>query len=145
MGIPVRPVAGWIANNVAGPINTYVVSMFILGAMQFAWIGVTDRVGMYLFSVFFGVAAAASQCVFIGALASLTDDPTKMGARSGIVYLLSAFATLAGPPTAGAIIDRSGGDYFWAQVWGGMGIAVSACTVAGARYCKTGMVWKVKV
>ncbi|KAH6666551.1 major facilitator superfamily domain-containing protein [Plectosphaerella plurivora] len=145
MGIPVRPVAGWISNNVAGPINTYVVSMFILGAMQFAWIGVHDRVGMYLFSVFFGVAAAASQCVFIGALASLTDDPTKMGARSGIVYLLSAFATLAGPPTAGAIIDRSGGDYFWAQVWGGMGIAVSAFTVAGARYCKTGMVWGVKV
>lgn len=145
VGIPVRPIAGWLANNVVGPINTYVVSMFVLCSMQFAWMGVQDRAGMYAFAVFYGIAGAVTQGIFIGALASLTKDPTKMGARSGIVYLVSAFATMAGPPTAGAIIDRSGGDYFWAQVWAGIVVALAAGCLAASRYWTTGLVWRVKV
>ncbi|CAI6092602.1 unnamed protein product [Clonostachys chloroleuca] len=145
VGIPARPIAGLISNKFVGPINTYIVSMLVLSGMIFAWIGVHDRLGMYVFSVFFGIAAAAAQCVFIGALASLTDDPTKMGARSGIVYLLSAFAVMAGPPTAGAIVDQTGGSHLWAQVWGGLVTLLGAVAVAGARLCKTGLVLKSRI
>ncbi len=117
----------------------------LLGIVSFAWIGVKSRVGMYVFSVFFGLANGAAQGVFVGSLASLTKDPRKMGTRFGMVCTIVAFATLAGPPTAGAIIDRSGGEYLWAQVWAALVIVLGAVTLAAARCSATGLKWKVKI
>ena len=85
------------------------------------------------------------QGVFVGALASLTEDPQKMGTRFGMVATVVGFATLAGPPTAGAIIDQSDGSFLWAQIWGGTVTAVGFGTLMGARFMATGMVWRVKL
>jgi MFS transporter, MCT family, solute carrier family 16 (monocarboxylic acid transporters), member 3 len=123
----------------------FTINTFVLGIMIFGWIGVTTRTGMYVFSVFFGLANGACQGVFVGALASLTSDPQKMGTRFGMVATLAGFATLAGPPTAGAIIDRCGGNYLWAQIWGGTVMILAALTVAAARWWETGTRLKVKL
>lgn len=117
MSVPIRPVMGYLADRHIGPINLYAFQTLVLGCMIFAWTGVTTRTGMYVFSAFFGLANGAAQGVFGGSLASLTEDPRKMGTRYGMVCTLSGFAALAGPPTAGAIIDKSGGNYLWAQIW----------------------------
>ncbi|KAF4541595.1 MFS monocarboxylate transporter [Lasiodiplodia theobromae] len=118
-GIPLRPIVGYIADRFLGPINTFIIAMSFLGCMEFVWISVRTRLGMYIFSAFFGMANGAAQGMFVGALASLTTDPREMGARFGMIATLSGFATLAGPPIAGAIIDATGGRYIWAQVWAG--------------------------
>ena len=66
--------------------------------------------------------------VFVGGLASLTVDPSKIGTRFGMVFSMIAFATLAGPPTAGALIQSDGGSFLKAQLWAG------SVTVAGALF-----------
>lgn len=145
LGIPTRPVVGYLANNYFGPINVFVCSTVFLSTMFYSWIGVTTRTGMYIFCAFFGVAVSANQGTFVASLASLTRDPRKMGIRFGMVETLCSFATLAGPPTAGAIIDRSGGEYQWAQVWAGTVVAAAALTFAASRIAATGWKWTAKI
>lgn len=143
MGIPARPVVGYLADNVLGPINTMLCAMALLSCMFLAWIGVTTKTGIYVFCVFFGLTNGAAQGVFGAALTSLTADPRKMGTRFGMVATLLGVAALAGPPTAGAIIDRSNGNYLGAQLWGAIVIIAGAATVAASRVSITG--WKLKV
>lgn len=137
-GIPLRPIVGHIADRYLGPINTFVVAILILACMDFAWVGVSTRAGMYVFSVFLGMANGAAQGIVLGALASLTADPRKMGVRFGMVATLSGVATLAGPPMAGAIIDSMGGRYLWAQIWAGAVLLASSLIIAAARVSKSG-------
>ncbi|KKY34690.1 putative mfs monocarboxylate transporter [Diaporthe ampelina] len=137
-GIPLRPIVGHIADRHFGPINTFIVATFVLACMEFAWVGVSTRAGMYVFSVFLGMANGAAQGIVVGALASLTADPRKMGVRFGMVATLSGLATLAGPPMAGAIIDSTGERYVWAQVWAGAVLLASSFIIAVARVLKSG-------
>ncbi|KAK0635385.1 major facilitator superfamily domain-containing protein [Bombardia bombarda] len=143
MSVPSRPLVGFLADRYMGPINMFCLTTPLLAGMIFAWTGVASRAGMYAFAVFFGLSNGAAQGVMVGSLASLTADPRKMGTRFGMVCTVSAFATLAGPPTAGAIIDRDGGRYLWAQVWAGAVVVLAAVTLAGARCAVTG--WRVWV
>ncbi|KAH8908921.1 MFS general substrate transporter [Coniochaeta sp. PMI_546] len=143
MSVPSRPITGFLADYVLGPVNTFTIMTMILAGMVFAWIGIHTRTDMYVFAVFFGLANGAAQGVYVGALASLTKDPRKMGTRFGMVCTIVAFATLAGPPTAGAIIDKDNGRYIWAQVWAGIVIALGSCTIGMARVKSTG--WRLKV
>src|SRR6185312_12765747 len=102
-------------DRVLGPINTFTIACTILSFTLFVWISITTIPAMYAFCALFGFCNGAAQGVFVGSLASLTKDPTKMGVRFGMVGTLVAFATLAGPPTAGAIIDAQGGKYIGVQ------------------------------
>ncbi|KAK4150257.1 major facilitator superfamily domain-containing protein [Chaetomidium leptoderma] len=145
MSVPSRPVAGYLADRHFGPINLFAFHTLVLGCLIFAWTGVTTRTGMYVFSVFFGLANGAAQGLFAGSLASLTKDPRKMGTRFGMVCTIVAFASLAGPPTAGAIIDKSGGRYLWAQVWAGLVIVLASMTIVVARCAVTGFKLWVKI
>ncbi|KAL2260634.1 hypothetical protein VTK26DRAFT_5311 [Humicola hyalothermophila] len=143
LSVPARPVVGFLADRYAGPINLYALHTLLLGCLVFAWTAVDSRGGMYVFSAFFGLANGAAQGLFAGALASLTRDPRKMGTRFGMVCTIAAFASLAGPPTAGAIIDKSGGKYLWAQVWAGLVIVLAAFVLASSRVAVTG--WRLWV
>ncbi|KAK7427931.1 hypothetical protein QQZ08_005544 [Neonectria magnoliae] len=145
MSIPARPVVGYLADYHFGPINTFLMGMTLLSMMVYAWIGVHGRTGMYVFSVFFGLANGACQGTFVGANASLTKDPKKMGTRFGMIQTMSAFASLAGAPTAGAIIDRSNGRFLWAQVWGGTVMITAASFIAASRIAATGWELKAKI
>ncbi|KAK4122431.1 MFS general substrate transporter [Parathielavia appendiculata] len=145
MSIPSRPLVGFLADRYLGPINMYAFHVLVLGCMLFAWTGVTTRAGMYVFSVFFGLANGAAQGLFTCSLASLTKDPRKMGTRYGMVCTIIAFASLAGPPTAGAIIDKSAGQYLWAQVWAGLVIVLGSVALAGCRCAVSGFKLWVKV
>ncbi|RSM06449.1 hypothetical protein CDV31_009129 [Fusarium ambrosium] len=75
----------------------------------------------------------------------LTKDPRKMGTRFGMVQTICAFASLAGAPTAGAIIDKSGGDFVWAQVWGGTVLLMGASMVMASRIASSGWVLFAKI
>lgn len=145
LSIPSRPLAGHLADRHLGPINTFTIATFLLSVMVFIWTGIKTRTAMYIFSAFFGFANGAAQGVFVGSLASLTEDPRKMGTRFGMVCTICAFAVLAGPPTAGAIIDENGGSYLGAQIWAGVVIALGSCMLSVARWKKTGLKLWVKI
>ncbi|KAL0938176.1 MFS monocarboxylate transporter [Colletotrichum truncatum] len=139
VGIPARPIFGWLADTFIGPVNMFFLLVSSVGCLLYGWIGVRDRAAMYAFSAVYGVAVSSSQGMFVSALASLTKDPSKMGTRFGMVCTILAFATMAGPPTAGAIIDRSGGRYVFAQIWGGTVMVLCALMIAAARVWGTGL------
>ena len=143
LGGPARPVVGHIADKYLGPINTFILSMSTLSIIVFGWIGVHSRTGMYIFCVFFGMANGATQGMFVGALASLTKDPQKMGVRFGMVATICAFAALAGPPTGGAIIDRSEGKFVWGQVWEGTVLIAGVLMLIASRTAAVG--WRLWV
>lgn len=145
LGIPSRALVGLLADRHLGPINVYAIFLTIFAATLYGWTAVSSRTGMYVFAVFYGIASGAAQGVFVGALASLTTDPTKMGTRFGMVSTLLGFATLAGPPTAGALIGQSGGSYTSAQVWGGSVLLLAVIAISSARVALTGWKFAVKI
>ncbi|OTA06442.1 monocarboxylate transporter [Trichoderma parareesei] len=141
MGIPARPIAGYIADRHTGPINLFSAATVAVSVMIYAWIGVTTRTGMYVFSAVYGFAVGTNQGTFVASLTSLTKDPQKMGIRFGMVETLCSLATVAGAPTAGAIIDHNNGDFFWAQIWGGTVMAAAAVIFVACRISVTG--WRL--
>jgi hypothetical protein len=77
------------------------------------------------------------QTVFVGGLASLTTDPSKLGVRFGMVCSMMAFASLAGPPTAGALIEADHGGFLKAQIWAGSVTICAALFVSAALWMQT--------
>lgn len=74
--------------------------------------------------------------MFVGGLASLTTDPSKLGVRFGMVCSTLAFASLAGPPTAGALIQSDNGGFLKAQIWGGTVTIAAALFVFAAKWAQ---------
>ena len=128
-GLPARPLLGWLASHHTGPINAFLVSLASLGLLLFCWIPIKPVPGLYAWSVIYGISTGCAQGIFVGALASLSRDPSKLGTRFGMVCTLLAFASLAGPPTAGGLIEVDGGRWAGAQVWAG------AVTMLGVLCC----------
>ena len=128
VGIPVRPVLGLAADKYFGVLNTLIFCSTVLGAMLYAWMAVRTVQGMYGWAVVYSIATGATQGIFVGALASLTEEPSKLGTRFGMVCSILAFATLSGPPIAGVFVQATGGGYVAADVWAG------TATVAGALF-----------
>ncbi|ORY71806.1 major facilitator superfamily transporter [Pseudomassariella vexata] len=141
LSTPARVFVGYVADFLIGPLNAYILAVASFALTLYSWTFVGTKLDMYIWAAAFGLTNGAAQGAFVGALASLTKDPRKMGSRFGMVCTVMAFATLAGPPTAGAIIDGSGGRYEWAQVWGGS-VEVGAAVVLGlARWWVQGRMW----
>ncbi|KAK3936846.1 major facilitator superfamily domain-containing protein [Diplogelasinospora grovesii] len=142
-----------IPNHLAdrfGPINVFVPVAGIAGVCVLCWMAVTNVAGLYVWAAFYGAAAGGIQSLFPAGLSSLTTDMKKMGVRMGMVFTINSFATLTGPPIAGAIITASGGRYVGAQAFAGavllvgMGFMMAAKVVKGRRIDKGGG-WRVKV
>lgn len=66
----------------------------------------------------------------------------------GMVFTINSFATLTGPPIAGAIISRCDGQYYGAQAFAGAVMLVGGGFMLAAKLAKQRRVgggWKVKV
>jgi MFS family permease len=111
--------------------------------------------GLYVWCVFYGLFAGGIQSLFPAGLSSLTSDPQKAGSRMGMGFTIVGFATLAGPPIAGAIISAQGGSYHGAQGFAGATLLLATALLAAARYVKAkrimrereraGSLWMMKV
>ncbi|KAI1503584.1 major facilitator superfamily domain-containing protein [Biscogniauxia marginata] len=145
VGMVSRPLIGYLADDYLGPINAYILSIIAFAATLFSWIAIKSTPAMYAFAVLFGLTNSATQGAVSGALASLTKDPAKMGARFGMCFTIVSLATMAGPPTAGAIIDLCGGAYLWAQVWAGAVTVMSVAAIVMARWWITGSKLRVMI
>ncbi|OAA59771.1 major facilitator superfamily transporter monocarboxylate [Niveomyces insectorum RCEF 264] len=142
-----RLVPNYFADRV-GVLNMFVLFGVYCGIGGLAWIAVRSTAAMYVWSVFYGLAAGAVQSLFPAGLTSLTKDLSKTGVRMGMVFTINSIATLIGPPIAGALIAAEGGSYLGAQLFTGMCLLAGSCFVACSRYAlakKTGEGWRAKV
>lgn len=102
---------------------------------------------MYAWVVLYGIATAGIQSPFPAALSFLTMDLHKLGVRIGMVFSIVSFATLTGPPIAGAIVNGPGG-YTGAKAFAGSSIAVGCGFLVAAKRAKmrrTGQSWTGRV
>jgi MFS family permease len=136
IGIIGRIVPNYIADRV-GPITMFVPTAFIAGLITLCWMGVTDTVGIYVWSVFYGIAGGAVQGLFPAGLSSLTTDLRKQGTRMGMVFTIVSFAVLTGPPIAGSLISAAGGKFWAAHTFAGLSLLVGTVFLAASRLQKT--------
>ncbi|KAL2015438.1 hypothetical protein VTK56DRAFT_5493 [Thermocarpiscus australiensis] len=153
-GIPGRLILNKIGDRM-GPLNVMVPVTASTGICMVCWMAVRSTAGMYVWTCFYGLFGGGIQSLFPAALSSLTTDLSKAGVRIGMTFTIVSFATLAGPPIAGAIITASGGRYYGAQAFAaatlllGMGFMTAARTVKARRVkssgAKAGAGWHIKV
>lgn len=154
VGIPGRVIPNHLADRY-GTINMLMPAAGAAGICVFCWMAVKSTPGLYVWCCFYGITAGSIQSLFPAGLSSLTTDLRKAGVRMGMIFTIVSFATLAGPPIAGAIITASGGKYYGAQAFAGAALMLGMVLMAAARAVKvkrlmreagvTGWGWHVKV
>jgi MFS family permease len=154
VGIPGRLIPNHLADRF-GTMNMLIPTCAVAGICVFCWMAVTSTAGVYVWCCFYGMVAGGIQSLFPAGLSSLTTDMRKAGVRMGMIFTIVSFATLAGPPIAGAIITASGGSYYGAQAFAGASLVLGMALMAAARAVKvkrlmheadmTGAGWHVKV
>lgn len=143
VGLLGRIVANYTAGKFTGPLNLIIFYTISVGIVFFSWLAVDSISGLWAWAVVQGVFNAGIQALFPVVLTSLTDDPKKMGIRSGMGFTTAGFAVLIGPPIAGALVERMNGSYVGLQVFGGAVMVLSAGFQIAARVAKVG--WQVKM
>lgn len=147
IGIIGRLVPNYMADRY-GAINLFIPTAVVAGVCALCWIAVATPAGLYVWTIFYGIAGGGIQSLFPAGLSSLNTDPRRAGTRMGMVFTINSFATLMGPPIDGALVSRCGGEYWGAQIFAGGALLVGAGFMVAARLVRTRRVgggWKVKV
>ena len=143
VGIPGRLIPNYLADKKVGPLNAMIPFAVICSVLLYCWIAIDSVAGLWAFAIIYGSFAAGIQSLFPATLTSLTDDPKKAGMRVGMIFSVTGFAVLTGPPLAGALIQRGNGSYVGAQVFAASAMAAGFVALLAARWAKTG--WRLRV
>ena len=139
VGLAGRIVPAYCADAYFGPLNIIIPFAFISALLLYCWAAVNSRTGLIAFSIFYGIFAAGIQGLFPSTLASLTSDLKKTGVRMGMCFSVVSFASLTGPPLAGALIQQDHGGYLYAQMFAGSSIMTGVVVLVAARWKKVGL------
>ena len=138
MGLPGRIAPGWIADRFLGPLNTLIVIVAISGILTYTWAAVTSIGGTWAFAVVYGFFGAGIQSMFPPALANSQKDSSKIGVRMGMIFSVMSVGCLCGAPIAGALIEKDGGNYLYAQMFGGSIMLLGAIVLLAPRVLGVG-------
>jgi MFS family permease len=145
VGLPGRLVPNFLADRVTGPLNLIAIFAGMASVIMYCWTAVDSVPGVWAFAIVYGTCAAGVQSLFPATVASLTTDPKKAGVRMGMVFSVAGFATLTGPPIAGALIQQGHGSYLYAQVFAATAMGAGCAMVTAARWTKVGWTVTIKV
>lgn len=146
VGVIGRIAPNYVADRI-GAINVFIPTSIVASIMMFCFVAIRDATGLYVWVVFYGIAAAGIQSLFPAALSFLTTDLRKLGVRMGMVFTIVSFAVLTGPPIAGVIINSSGG-YTGAKAFAGSAIAIGCGFLVAAKLTKmrkSGQGWTARI
>lgn len=148
VGIVGRLIPNYLADHL-GAINIFIIFTLSAGIMALNWLAVSNTTGLYIWSVFYGFASGGIQSLFPAGLASLnTRDLSKAGVRIGMAFTLNSFATLTGPPIAGALITADNGGYLGAQIFTGAVLLIGMSLLMCSKMFlgrDIGLGWRAKV
>ena len=143
-----RITPNFFADRHFGPLTLMVPFVLVSGICLLGWIAVSSASGLYVWAVVYGIAAGGVQSLFPASLTRLTADVSKTGIRMGMVCTTNSFATLTGPPIAGAIIRAAGPKYTGAQAFAGASLVLGAGFFAASRFCalrRSDLAWKSRI
>ncbi|KAK0642495.1 putative transporter MCH4 [Lasiodiplodia hormozganensis] len=145
VGVPGRLVPALLADRFFGPVNVFIPVILLAGLCLFCWHAVASSAGMTAFVVFYGFFGAGTQSLLQAALASLNTDVKKAGVRIGMGFSVVGLASLTGSPIGGALVERRGGDYLYAQMFAGATMVLGSFILVAARVAKTGFVLRARM
>jgi MFS family permease len=145
VGLPGRLIPNYLADRLTGPLNLIAIFAGICSLIMYCWMAVHTVPGVWVFAIVYGSCAAGVQSLFPATVASLTTDPKKAGMRMGMVFSVAGFATLTGPPIAGALIQQGKGSYIYAQIFAATAMGAGCVMVGAARWAKVGWALRRKV
>ncbi|KAJ4159992.1 uncharacterized protein LMH87_007927 [Akanthomyces muscarius] len=143
-GVFTRIGPNFLADRYTGPMNLTIPSALLSGIMMLIWNCVSDRKGLYVFVVFYGIFAASFQALWPATLASICLDMKTLGTRLGMVMTIISFASLTGPPIAGVLLEKGNGSYLYVQLFAGLTMMLGTAAVLGARVRKYGLALQVR-
>lgn len=110
-----------ILSDKVGPLNIQAPFAVISGILAFSWLAVSDLSGLLAVCILYAVASGAFLAMPPAAVASLTPDLSRFGARMGVILAFMSLGSLVGNPVSGAIIQsKNGGSYYaGAKLWAG--------------------------
>ncbi|KXH53843.1 riboflavin transporter MCH5 [Colletotrichum salicis] len=85
VGIVGRLLLNHLADHV-GNLTMFVPTIGAAALLAYCWAPIASRAGLYVWVTLCGIALGGIQALFPSALASLTADPQKQGARIGMVF-----------------------------------------------------------
>lgn len=140
--MPAR-VAVPILADIIGPVNVIALAGLYVSIVAFSWLAVKDVTGVYVFTVFYGIASGSFQCLMPTGVASITKRLDKVGTRLGMCFTIVSVAGLTGPPIGGLLQSASGGSFKGAQAWAAISSLLCGVLLITTRVLKVG--WKVNV
>lgn len=125
VGFVFRLVPNYFADKI-GSLNTLIPFAFLCSVMMFGWIGIHSEAGLFVFAAIYGSGSACIQALWPAIIGNLNKVPDlkKAGVRMGMAFTVVSFASLTGPPLAGALIQQTSGSYLAAQIWGGVSFLI---------------------
>jgi predicted MFS family arabinose efflux permease len=128
--------AGLIAHRL-GPMFTWFWCTAASAIVSFSWIAVHDRSGLIAVAVFWGFCSAGLVTLPAAVFPSLCPDQRRLGTRTGMSWAISSFASLTGPPIAGALLGHGKvvaglhprRDYLGPQLWAGCCLLLGSCII----------------
>ncbi|PVH97479.1 MFS monocarboxylate transporter-like protein [Periconia macrospinosa] len=146
MGFIFRALPTYYADKI-GSLNTLIPFAFLCGIMMFAWIGIDTVGALYAFAAIYGSGSAVVQALWPAVIGkcSKEQDLKKAGVRMGMAFTIVSFASLTGPPLAGALIQYGNGSYTYASAWAGTSFFVGGILLLVCRWSLVGWDWKAKI
>ncbi|USW56620.1 Putative major facilitator superfamily, MFS transporter superfamily [Septoria linicola] len=139
VGFIFRLVPNYFADKI-GSLNTLIPFSLLSAVMMFGWIGIHTLPALYVFAAIYGCGSACIQALWPAVIGNLNKVPDlkKAGVRMGMAFTVVSFASLTGPPLAGALIQQNGGSYLHAQIWGGVSFLIGFVGLVATRWSIVG-------
>ena len=99
-----------------------------LGILILAWTAIHSLASITAWSVLVGFMSGIAVAMPNAVVSKLSPSPGVVGARTGMMWFVVAFAALVGSPIAGALVDTEKGrdEYMHGQVFGGVSVLLGA-------------------
>ncbi|KAH3964781.1 hypothetical protein HBI70_182400 [Parastagonospora nodorum] len=127
-----RIIPGILADKF-GKLNIFGLAGIATGIMVFCFDEPKTNAGLIIYVIFFGFTSGAIISSASVAISLCAKDPRNLGTYMGMGMGLAAFATLAGPPISGALLERYGG-YSQVAIFGGTFCVFGGLVVFSSKF-----------
>ena len=130
--IPGRIIPGLVADRV-GSLNTVIPAGLICAVLAFAWLGIHNAPGLWVFSVLYGAFSGALVSMPPTIIASISPDVGLVGTRMGMSFTFAGLGLLIGNPIAGTILSIPQGMFKGAQIFSAATLLAGSIVFVGVR------------
>lgn len=114
-----------------GPLNMMVTSVVSMAIIVLTFNTHPDLIGLLFMIVLYGFFTGAFFTLQPTIFARLTDDPGRIGTRTGMASTICSIGLLLGAPSAGALWRTFGFHASWA--WSGGSLLLGAFVMTASR------------